>query len=101
MRALTAPAATKTESRPKAVVASHWHALDSDAVTSLLNVEPRIGLTSSEVIQRQIPYDPNALQRIKSRTAWRVIADQFTSIVIGLFAIVAVISWLLEITLRR
>ena len=93
MRALTEPAATKTESRPRAVVAMHWHALDPDAVTTSLNVEPRVGLTDSEVTQRQIRYGPNALQRIQSRSAWRVIVDQFANIVIALLAIAAVISW--------
>lgn len=93
MRALTGPAATKTESRPRAVVAAHWHALDSDAVTSLLNVEPRLGLTSSQVSRRQLQYGLNALQQIQARPAWRVIIDQFTNIVIALLAIAAAISW--------
>jgi Ca2+-transporting ATPase len=35
----------------------------------------------------------NALQRIQSRPAWRVLVDQFASIVIALLAIAAVISW--------
>jgi Ca2+-transporting ATPase len=70
-----------------------WHALDPDAVTSSLNVEPKVGLTTSEVTQRQLRYGPNALQRIRSRPAWRVLVDQFASIVIALLAIAAVISW--------
>src|SRR5262249_29263823 len=64
-----------------------------DAVTGLLNVEPKLGLTNSEVTQRQLRYGPNALQRIQSRPAWRVLIDQFTSIVIALLAIAAAISW--------
>ena len=87
MRALTEPAATETEWTPRPLVATHWHALDPDAVTTSLNVEPKVGLTDSEVTQRQIRYGPNALQRIQSRPAWRVIIDQFTNIVIALLAI--------------
>jgi P-type Ca2+ transporter type 2C len=94
MQALTEPDATKTEGTPtRPFVATDWHALDADAVTSLLNVEPRVGLTSSQVSQRQLRYGLNALQRIRSRPAWRVLIDQFANIVIALLAIAAVISW--------
>jgi Ca2+-transporting ATPase len=70
-----------------------WHALDPDAVTSSLNVEPKVGLTTSEVTQRQLRYGSNALQRIQSRPAWRVFVDQFASVVIALLGIAAAISW--------
>ena len=93
MRALIEPAARDTEWAPKPFVATRWHALDPDAVTSLLKVQPRTGLTSSEVNQRQLRYGPNVLQRIQSRPAWRVFIDQFASIVIALLAIAAGISW--------
>ena len=94
MQALTEPDPTKTEGTPtRPFVATDWHALDADAVTSLLNVEPRVGLTSSQVSQRQLRYGLNALQRIRSRPAWRVLIDQFANIVIALLAIAAVISW--------
>ena len=94
MQALTEPDPTKTEGTPtRPFVATDWHALEADAVTSLLNVEPRVGLTSSQVSQRQLRYGLNALQRIRSRPAWRVLIDQFANIVIALLAIAAVISW--------
>jgi Ca2+-transporting ATPase len=93
MRASTEPATTARDSTTKAFVAMDWHALDPDAVTSSLNVEPKVGLTTSEVTQRQLRYGPNALQRIRSRPAWRVLVDQFASIVIALLAIAALISW--------
>ena len=70
-----------------------WHTLNPDAVTGSLDVEPRVGLTSSQVTERQRRYGPNALQQIQSRPAWRVLVDQFASIVIALLAIAAVISW--------
>src|ERR1044072_4955378 len=93
MRALTEPAATERDSTTKAFVAADWHALDPDAVTSSLNVEPKVGLTTSEVTQRQLRYGSNALQRIQSRPAWRVFVDQFASVVIALLGIAAAISW--------
>lgn len=74
-------------------IETSWHALDPDAVTSLLNVEPGVGLRPSQVNERQRRYGLNALQRIQPRSAWRVLVDQFASIVIALLAIAAAISW--------
>src|SRR5690242_2771806 len=74
-------------------IATDWHALAPDAVTNLLKVDPKSGLTPAEVDERQVQYGLNALQRIRSRSAWRVLIDQFTSIVIALLAVAAVISW--------
>jgi Ca2+-transporting ATPase len=72
---------------------THWHALEPHDVSLSLKVDPNIGLTPAEVNERQLRYGPNALQRIQSRPAWRVLVDQFASIVIALLAIAAVISW--------
>src|ERR1043166_9097885 len=84
MQALSTPIALNTKSTSKPLVATDWHALDADSVTSLLNVDAVVGLTSSQVTQRQLRYGPNALQRIQSRPAWRVLTDQFANIVIAL-----------------
>src|SRR6185437_989533 len=78
---------------PSAVDPTYWHALEPHDVSLSLKVDPNIGLTPAEVNERQLRYGPNALQRIQSRPAWRVLIDQFASIVIALLAIAAVISW--------
>jgi len=78
---------------PSAVDQTYWHALEPHDVSLSLEVDPKLGLTPAEVNERQLRYGPNALQRIQSRPAWRVLVDQFTSIVIALLAIAAVISW--------
>src|ERR1051325_8944710 len=93
MQALSTPIALNTKSTSKPLVATDWHALDADSVTSLLNVDAVVGLTSSQVTQRQLRYGPNALQRIQSRPAWRVLIDQFANIVIALLAFAAAVSW--------
>ena len=72
-----------------------WHALEVDAALSSLDVDPRSGLTITEVTERQRRYGPNALQSIQARPAWRVLVDQFASIVIALLAIAAAIAWLM------
>jgi len=70
-----------------------WHTLKPHAVAELLDVNRKTGLTLSQVDERQRRYGLNALQTIKSRPAWRVLVDQFTSIVIALLAVAAVISF--------
>ena len=80
-----------------AVVVSHpsaWHAHDRQVVTASLGVDPEFGLTTSQVHKRQLRYGPNALQEVRPRSAWRLLIDQFTSIVIALLAVAAAISWL-------
>ena len=70
-----------------------WHALNQDLVTQLQDVDPKAGLTDSELGPRRICYGRNVLQRIESRPAWRVLIDQFASVVIALLAVAAIISW--------
>src|ERR1041385_5515797 len=94
MCAATIPAKSAiTPAAPSALNQTHWHALEPHDVSLSLKVDPDIGLTPAEVNERQLRYGPNALQRIQSRPAWRVLIDQFASIVIALLAIAAVISW--------
>ena len=71
-----------------------WHALEADAVVTELGVDPARGLTTSEVNKRQLRYGPNALQEIRPRPAWRLLIDQFASIVIALLAVAAAVAWI-------
>src|SRR5215510_8273882 len=75
--------------------ASHtdWHALERDALPQLLDVNPNNGLTTAQVAERQDQYGRNELQKIQPRPVWRLLVDQFASIVIGLLAIAAGIAW--------
>src|SRR5678816_937836 len=70
-----------------------WHAVETDALPSLLGVDPKAGLTTSQVIERQRQYGRNVLQKIQPRPIWRLLIDQFASIVIALLAVAAGISW--------
>src|SRR5262249_51875359 len=78
---------------PPALDQTHWHALEPHDVSLILKVNSKVGLTPAQVNERQLRYGRNALQQIQSRPAWRVLFDQFASIVIALLAIAAVISW--------
>jgi P-type Ca2+ transporter type 2C len=95
MYAATAPSKlpTKLATVPAIPDETDWHALEPEAASLLLNVNPSVGLTSFDVSERQLRYGRNALQKIRPRPAWRVLIDQFASIVIALLAIAAGISW--------
>ena len=90
---ITRRSATRSAALPTVSNETDWHALEAPDVSHLLGVDPKAGLTPKEVTERQLRYGPNALQRIQSRPVWRVLVDQFASIVIALLAIAAVISW--------
>jgi P-type Ca2+ transporter type 2C len=95
MYAATAPSKlpTKLATVPAIPDETDWHALEPEAASLLLNVNSSVGLTSFDVSERQLRYGRNALQKIQPRPAWRVLIDQFASIVIALLAIAAGISW--------
>lgn len=90
---ITRRSATRSAALPTVLKETDWHTLEPLDVSNLLGVDPKAGLTPKEVTERQLRYGPNALQRIQSRPVWRVLVDQFASIVIALLAIAAVISW--------
>jgi Ca2+-transporting ATPase len=70
-----------------------WHALDTAAAVDLLDSDLGRGLNTSEVSQRRLRYGPNAIQEIRPRPAWRILIDQFASIVIALLAVAAAVAW--------
>ena len=89
----TGKPAIKPATVPSDLDQTDWHALEQHDVCLLLEVDPKVGLTPAEVSKRQLRHGLNSLQRIESRPGWRVLIDQFASIVIALLAIAAVISW--------
>ena len=90
----TRPASQTQATLGNTSIQTEWHALEPHAITALLGVNPRSGLTTSQIDERQLRYGSNALQQIKPRPAWRILVDQFASIVIALLAFAAVIAWL-------
>ena len=73
--------------------ANDWHALDAAVVLTQLRTNTSSGLTTEEVRQRRLRYGANALQEIRPRPAWRLLIDQFASIVIALLAVAAAVAW--------
>ena len=59
----------------------------------VLNVDSALGLSASEVVERRTRYGSNSIQSIRPRPAWRLLFDQFTSVVIALLYAAALIAW--------
>ena len=69
------------------------HAITAQAVTRLFGVDPALGLSNLQVDEYRGKYGPNSIQSIRPRPVWRLLADQFASIVIALLAVAALIAW--------
>ena len=69
------------------------HAADAMSVTEALNVEPSRGLIESEAKERLAKFGANELQSIRPRSAWRILVDQFLSLIVALLAFAAIIAW--------
>ncbi|MDQ3013502.1 MAG: cation-translocating P-type ATPase, partial [Acidobacteriota bacterium] len=70
------------------------HAMEAAAVAKSFGVDPATGLSSAEVGERRTRYGDNALQTTHSRAAWRILLDQFKSLVVALLAVAAAVAWL-------
>ena len=70
------------------------HALEATAVSTSFGVDPAVGLSPTEVSQRRARYGDNALATAQSRAAWRILLDQFKSLVVALLAVAALVAWL-------
>lgn len=69
------------------------YSLTAHAVASFFGVDPELGLPSFEVGEQRTQYGSNSIQSIRPRPAWRLLVDQFASIVIALLGVAALVAW--------
>jgi Ca2+-transporting ATPase len=69
------------------------HALAAPAALAAFGVDPRAGLAEAEVAARRARHGPNRLREIRPRSAWRILAAQFRSVVVALLAGAAGLSF--------
>lgn len=74
-----------TESQP-------WTLSVQEALAPL-EVDRNQGLTEAEAQQRRQQYGPNRLQEAKTRSAGEILVEQFKSLIIGLLAVAAILSF--------
>lgn len=68
-----------------------WHALSAvDALAHLDSADA--GLSDEEAAHRLVRFGPNLLDRTRAVSAWRILQDQLTSIVVLLLAAAALVT---------
>jgi len=64
-----------------------------EEVLSGLGVDPESGLDSGEVKERREQHGPNRLRKAKRKSAFKILVDQFKSLIILLLVLAAVLSF--------
>src|SRR3989304_1674379 len=70
-----------------------WHALDAPEVTALLGANIGAGLSQNEARARLERVGPNSIGEQGERPIWRLVLDQFGSLVVLLLLGAAVVAW--------
>ncbi len=71
------------------------HAQDAAAVLAALDSDPGQGLSEAEAARRRRRYGPNLLRHRRPASPWRILLNQFESMVVWLLAAAAALSLLL------
>jgi P-type Ca2+ transporter type 2C len=86
---------TRSNSLPDPVKA--WHTLDVKQSLSELNSNAKTGLASQEVSERLQQYGSNELEETAGRSAWSILLDQFTNIMLLMLIAVAIVSGVIDL----
>ncbi len=73
-----------------------WHTRKIDRTLALLETDAQIGLTETQVIDRQQKFGANELVAAASRQWWQILLDQFTNIMLVMLLVVAVVSGIFD-----
>ena len=74
---------------------TEWHAAQLDEITEGLGTDLSIGLSRSEAIRRLAEVGPNELGGSEGPGRWRILASQFTDMLILILLIAAIVSGVL------
>lgn len=69
-----------------------WHSVAAPSALEHLHSDHQHGLSSEEVARRLEQYGPNELEESGGRSAWEILLDQFTNIMLILLIVVAFVS---------
>lgn len=78
---------------PELNVPDHPHATDAAQVVAALAVKVDEGLSEDEAATRRAFFGANMLPTARPRSAWRLLLDQFLSLIVALLAAAAVVAW--------
>lgn len=71
-----------------------WHTIPADDLLRDLDSAPD-GLTTQDAARRLERYGPNSLRTGKPVSAWRILVDQFRSVVVLLLVVATGVAWLI------
>jgi len=71
----------------------HWHVLTTDEIATRLEVDPRVGLSEPEVARRRAIHGSNQIGVPRGRSALRIFAGQFRSIIVLLLVVATALAF--------
>ena len=74
-----------------------WHTVEPDKALALLQSDRSDGLSAQAIIARREQVGANVLEEAQGRSAWRILLDQFTNIMLVMLIAVAVVSGVLSL----
>ena len=77
--------------------AQAWHTLEVEKALEILGSDRDSGLTSEQARERLQHYGANVLEETAGRSAWNILLDQFTNIMLLMLIAVALISGALDL----
>ena len=72
----------------------HPHADSVEAVVSALRVDAAVGLSVEEAARRLAEFGPQEIRRHPVQPAWRILLDQFRSLIIALLGVATAVAFL-------
>ncbi|KXB08063.1 ATPase [candidate division MSBL1 archaeon SCGC-AAA385D11] len=75
------------------IISDPW-SKPADEVLDYYQVSKNEGLNEEEAKQRQLKYGLNKLRKVKEKSRWAILANQFKSLLIALMAIASVLSFI-------
>jgi Ca2+-transporting ATPase len=73
---------------------SPWYTKTTSRTLEALGVKSEQGLTAEEGQQRLAQYGPNSLQEAETRPWWKILFNQFKSIVVQLLVVAAILAFI-------
>jgi len=83
------------EAEKSKTASEKWYALTVDEALERLETDREQGLTSAEVQERQARYGKNVLPAGEGTSAWKILLEQFTSVMVIVLIIAAIISFVI------
>lgn len=65
---------------------------DADEILQAFGVSPENGLSAREASHRRVRFGPNHLKEAKSKSAWKILLDQFASLIVILLGLAAAVA---------